>query len=249
MQSVEGIVLCSGAEAAALLTESVVGTESANFTGISIYPNSTVGVSVPAVENAAYGPEYTFTTDPLYYHTATTIEGETLAENGTHYVSMLPYEAGALLDPVEKTEKYLIELIADPSQILRVPDDVLVELRYVDMTGATRNTGAYSVRNGAKEFYGYWPASVEDFAYVGQINSENGISFVMELAQVEHFVGLTVSLPKNSGDWQMAGLRITRLDSLGERVCVWEDVSVDDAVSNRRYYRKVHGYTVLNMEE
>lgn len=249
MQSVEGIVLYSGAEASALLTESVVGTESANFTGISIYPNSTVGVSVPAVENAAYGPEYTFTTDPLYYHTATTIEGETLAENGTHYVSMLPYEAGALLDPIEKTEKYLIELIADPSQILRIPDDVLVELRYVDMTGATRNTGVYSVRNGAKEFYGYWPASVEDFAYVGQINSENGISFVMELAQVEHFVGLTVSLPKNSGDWQMAGFRITRLDSLGERVCVWEDVSVDDAVSNRRYYRKVHGYTVLNMEE
>ena len=249
MQSVEGIVLCSGREAAALLTESVVGTESANFTGISIYPNSTVGVSVPAIENAAYGPEYTFTTDPLYYHTATTIEGETLAENGTHYASMLPYEAGALLDPVEKTEKYLIELIADPSQVLRVPDDVLVELRYVDMTGATRNTGAYSVRNGAKEFYGYWPASVEDFAYVGQINSENGISFVMELAQVEHFVGLTVSLPKNSGDWQMAGFRITRLDSLGERVCVWEDVSVDDAVSNRRYYRKVHGYTVLYMEE
>lgn len=249
MQSVEGVKLYSGAEASALLGYTVSGKESVAFTGISLYPASSVGVNLSSEENAANGPEYTFTIDPLFYHTATTVEGEILTENGNLYVSMLPYEPGALLQPVETTEKYLIELIANPSQILRVPDDVLVQLRYVDMTGATRDTETYSVRSGAKEFYGYWPASTEDFAYVGQINSVNGISFIIELAQVEHFVGLTVSLPHNSGDWQMAGFRITRVDQLGKRGCVWEDVNAGGAVSNRRYYREVQGYTVLHMEE
>ena len=35
--------------------------------------------------------------------------------------------------------------------------------------------------------------SGEDFAFAGQINSEAGICFVMELSQVEHFTGLTIS--------------------------------------------------------
>ena len=249
MQSVKAITLNTGSVAESLLSQTIAGSESASVTGISIYPAESVRAQVSTVENSANGPEYLFAGDPLFYHTATTAEGETVAADGTHYVSMRPYERGAALSPVDTTEKYLIQLIADPSQIIRVPDDVLVELRYVDMSGAARESGAYSVRNGAKDFYGHWPASAEDFAFTGQINSESGISFIMELSQVEHFTGLTVSVPGGSGDWQMAGFRVIRLGSLSKRICVWEDVIAEGAMSNRRYYRNAEGYTVFSMEE
>ena len=249
MQKVQGISLHTGTEATALLSQTVAGSESANLTGVSIYPGSSVSVSASTVENSANGPQYSFASNPLFYHTATTVEGETVPADGSHYVSMSPYETGAVLSPVDTTEKYLIQLIADPSQITRIPDDILVELRYVDMLGTARESGVYSVRNGAKDFYGYWPASVEDFAFFGQINSESGVCFAMELPQVEHFTGLTISVPNGGSDWQMAGFRVIRLDSLGKRSCVWEDMVVDGAMSNRRYYRDTEGYTVFSMEE
>ena len=249
MSVVRAISLYTGSEAKALISQPIAGTESASLTGISIYPASAVSASVSSVENSAGGPEYFFTEKPLFYHTSTTVDGEIISADGTLYVSMYPYESGATLSPVDKTEKYLIQLIADPSEVTGVPDDVLVELRYVDMSGATRESEAHSVRNGAKDFYGYWPASADDFAFAGQINSESGICFIMELPQVEHFTGLTVSVPNGSSDWQMAGFRVTRLDSLGKRVCVWEDMATDDGRSNRRYYRKAEGYTVFSMDE
>ena len=249
MHKIQGITLHTGWEAQALLNQTVAGSESASVTGISIYPGSSVSVSESTVENSASAPEYFFAGNPLFYHAATTVEGETVPADGTLYVSMNSYEAGVALSPVDATEKYLIQLIADPSQITRLPDDVTVELRYVDMSGAPRESGAYSVRNGAKDFYGYWPASREDFAFASLINSESGISFVMELSQVEHFTGLSISVPDGSSDWQMAGFRVIRLDRLGKRACVWEDTVVDGATSNRRYYRDVEGYTVFSMEE
>ena len=249
MQTVKAVTLHTGSEAQELLSQKVSGSESASLTGISIYPASAVSAGIPAVENYAGGPEYYFAGKPLYYHTATAVEGEMVAADGSLYISMHQYENGAMLSPVDTVEKYMIQLIADHSNIIRVPDDVLVELRYVDMTGATRISGAYSVRNGAKDFYGYWPASADDFAFAGQINSEEGICFIMELPQVEHFTGLTISVPSGSGDWQMAGFRVVRLDHLPKRTCVWENVIADGAMSNRRYSREAEGYTVFSMEE
>ena len=249
MLCVRAVTIHTGTEAEAVLAQPIAGTESASVTGISIYPASAVSASVSSVDNAANGPEYYFASNPLFYHTATSVEGELVSTDATHYVSMRPYENGALLSPVDTTEKYLIQLIADPSQILQVPDDILVELRYVDMAGTARESGVYSVRNGAKDFYGYWPASVEDFAYVGQVNSESGICLVMNLPEVEHFTGLTVSVPLGSSDWQMAGFRVTRIDNIGKRQCVWEDMISEGAMSNRRFYRDTEGYTVFSMEE
>lgn len=249
MAEVKAVLLLTGAEADAVLNQTVSGTESSNVTGVSIYRASAAAVSLLPIENCASGPEYSFSEAPLFCHTATTADGETIAADNTHYMSMRPYEFGAVLTPTEYTERYLIELTCDPSQILRVPDDVCVELYYMDMMGGYRESGVYSVRTGANEYYGYWPASTEDFAYVGQINSESGICFVMELSQVEYFTGLRISVPEGSGDWQMAGIRVVRLDSLGKRVCVWEEAGGIGAVSNRRYYRDVDGYTVFSMEE
>lgn len=249
MHEVKAITLNTGSEAQALLSQTIAGTESASITGVSIYPASAVNASVSTIENSASGPEYYFAGNPLFYHAATAVEGETVTADGSHYVSMHPYETGAVLTPVDQTEKYLIQLNADSSQLIGVPDDILVELRYVDMSGTARDSGVYSVRNGAKDFYGYWPASTDDFAFTGQVNSETGICFVVELSQVEHFTGLTVSVPNGSGDWQMNGFHVVRLDSLDKRLCVWEDMIADGAMSNRRYYRNTEGYTVFSMEE
>ena len=249
MMEVHAVMLYTGAEANTVLTQPVASSESVAITGVSVYNSSEVSVSLPAIENSACGPEYTFSTDPLFYHTATSVEGETIAADSSHYVSMRPYEKGAVLKPSEKSEKYLIELFADSAQIMGVPDDVRVSLQYMDMAENARESEVFSVRNRAKDFYGYWPASGEDFAYTGQINRETGISFVAELSQVEHFTGVKVSVPEGSPDWQMAGFRVTRVDQLSKRFCIWEDVVSQNAASNRRYYREVEGSMVFSMNE
>ena len=249
MQTVKAVTLHTGAEAAALLNCRIAGTESASFTGISIYPAGSVSVDVSSEENIASAPQYFFAGSPLFYHTANSIEGETVPADGTHYISMRPYEDGAVLAPATTTERYLITLIADPSQILLTPSDVLIELSYVDMSGTERTSGTYSVRSGSKDYYGYWPASVDDFDYTGLINSTDGICVVMELPEVEHFTGLTVSVPGGSSDWQMDGFSVIRLDSLSRRICRWEDVISQGGMSNRRYFRNAEGYMVFSMEE
>ena len=249
MMEVHAVMLYTGAEANTVLTQPVAGSESIAITGVSIYNTSAVSVSLPDIENSACSPEYTFSTDPLFYHTATSVEGETIAADSSHYVSMRPYEKGAVLTPNEQTEKYLVELFADHAQVMGTPDDVRVSLQYVDMSENVCESDAFSVRNGTKEFYGYWPASGADFAYTGQINRETGISFVVEIPQVEHFTGLKVSIPEGSPDWQMAGFRVTRIDQLSKRFCVWEDVVSEHGASNRRYYREVEGSIVFSMDE
>ena len=249
MKEVKAVVLYTGAETNDQLGYGI-GLESAAFTGVSVYKDSDVSVSMPTVENYAGGPEYIFAADPLFYYTSVTTDGETVPENNSHYISMRPYEKGAALKPVSQTEKYLIELFAASSQITGVPKDVEVTLQYVDLSGNVRESEAFSVRQYAKEFYGYWPASKEDFAYLGQINNEEtGIAFVAELPQVEHFTNLRVAIPDGKNDWQMAGFRITRLDTLSKRFCVWEDVVAQSAASNRRYYRNTEGYVVFSLNE
>ena len=249
MQTINALTLYTGTAAEELLSTGVATAESISVTGVSIYPASAVGTSISASGNSANAPEYSFVSDPLYYYTSTTTEGEIIAENGSHYVSLYSYEKGAVLSPTASSEKYLIELIADPSQIVNVPGDVTVKLRYVDMTGAAKETEAYSVRNKSGEFYGYWPASTDDFTFDGQINSTDGICFVVELSLVEHFSGLTITVPNGSCDWQMSGFRVIRLDSLSKRLCVWEDISTENGSTNRRYYREFEGFTVFTMEE
>ena len=249
MLEVKAVMLYTGSEAESVLGQPVSRNESVNITGVSVYDASVVSASLPPMENYAGGPEYAFSAPPLYYHTATNVEGESVGVDNSHYVSMRPYANGAALAPSEDTEKYLVELIADSSQIISAPEDILLTFKYSDMSGATRISSNHSVREGVLEFYGYWPASVDDFSYIGQINSSNGVCFVVELPDVEHFTGLEVSIPLGGGDWQMAGVKVTRLDSLSKRYCVWEDIISNGAVSNRRYFRNAEGYLVFNMEE
>ena len=249
MLEVNAVMLYTGTEASEVLAQSTVGSEGVVITGVSIYDASAVSMSLPSVENCANGPEYSFSSAPLFYHTATTVDGENIAADSSHYVSMRPYEPGAVLKPSNQTEKYLIELFAEPSQITGVPQDVYVSMQYVDMTNTVRETERYSVRDGASKFYGYWPASVEEFGYTGQINAETGVCFVVELPQVEYFTHLRVSVPEGSSDWQMAGFRVTRISEISKRYCVWEDVISQSGMSNRRYYRDVEGYLVFSMDE
>ena len=249
MLEIKAMMLYTGSEASNVLKQKVAGSESVAVTGVSLYNASAVSVKLPSMDNSANGPEYSFSGTPLFYHTATAVTGETVAADSSHYVSMRPYEKGATLKPNNQTEKYLIELFADSSQITGMPQDVLVSLQYVDLAEAVRESDVYSVRSGANEFYGYWPASGDDFGYIGQIGSDAGIAFVVELPQVEHFTGLRVSIPDGSADWQMAGFRVTRLDELSKRYCVWEDVISNGAMSNRRYFRETEGYLVFSMDE
>ena len=249
MQSISGITLMTGTEAEAVLKGMSCGTESASFTGISVYKAADVKVIASDFADVASAPEYTFSGSPLFYHTSTLLDGEVLAENSRVYLSMHKYEYGAILSPVIVKEQYMIDLIAYPSEIVQVPDDILVELRYVDINGEARETEAFSVRKEANEFYGYWPASGKDFAYEGQVNEEIGVHFVVDLVAVEHFTGLTISVPEGSCDWQIAGFRVVRVEHVSKRYCVWDYMTGNGNESNRRYFRNVDGYTVFSMDE
>ena len=249
MKSITGILLLSGTEADAVLNGVTKGTETASITGISVYREEDVEAFTSDFYDVASAPEYSFSGSPLFYHAAGMLEGEAIAENSSLYLSMHAYENGAYLAPVAVKEQYMIDLIAYSSEIVQVPDDVLVELRYMDMNGEERVTQAYSVREEANEFYGYWPSSNGDFAYEGQVNGENGVHFVVDLPAVDHFTGLTISVPEGSCDWQIAGFRVVRVEYVSKRYCIWEYMSGNGNESNRCYFRNVEGYTVFSMDE
>lgn len=249
MQSINGIILRTGTEADAVLNGMTCRTEHASFTGVSIYKEEDVQPFISDFYGVANAPEYSFSGNPLFYHASAILEGEALAENSSLYLSVHTYENGALLLPVIVREQYLIDLIAYPSEIVQVPDDIQVQLRYVDMAGEERESQVFSVREEANEFYGHWPSSGKDFAYEGQVNEDVGVHFVVELPTVEHFTGLTISVPDGSCDWQIAGFRVVRVEEVSRRYCAWEDMAGNGSYSNRRYFRNVDGYTVFSMDE
>ncbi|MBE6984067.1 MAG: hypothetical protein E7434_00370 [Ruminococcaceae bacterium] len=249
MQSVTAVTMYNGTVAHPMDSVLIMGSESANVTALAVYPAESVAVAALRENNSADLPLYSYSADPISYYAAPTDFGEEITADYMTTLNLAVYEPGASLQPQALADKYTIELYSDKEQIAYIPDDLMLQLSYVDVLGEEQMTEELSIRELSKDFYGYWPASDEDFAYESLLCSDEGIRFVVEMADVDYFTGILMRTESSYSDFKVRNFSISRLDELKKRQCTWGEIVGNAAVSNRVFTREVGTTPIFHMDE
>lgn len=189
---------------------------------------------------------------PLYYHMTSSAQGDVISYTGNEVnLSMSRYGSDIDFEQQKSCEnQYLVELHTDDTSLAATQDDLEVEFSYMDLTGVSRVTDAYDVRELVNEFYGYWPSTGAGYGYLQGAASGGTLRFVITLTNVDYFTGIRVSVDGND-EWQMEGMNIYALNSLGSRRGSFEDSSAGAVQSHVKYERDYDGakaYGITNMQ-
>ena len=223
-------------------------SDSLSLAGVSLYKASNTSAKTGITDGV-------LTTEiqgsPLYYHVSSNSAGDVITYAGSEVsLSMSEYETGdSLTFNKSYDDQYLIELKTDSTSLAGTTDNLTVELSYMDLNGISRITDAYDVRELSNIYYGYWPSSGSDYAYLHGASSGGVLSFVISLANVDYFTGIRVSIDGDD-EWQMGGMAIYKLYGLSNRVGAFEDSrvgSTSSRVSFSRDYEGVKAYDADSM--
>lgn len=223
--------------------------DSVSIAGVSLYKASSTSAKIDISDGLL---KVTLNGSPLYYHVSSNSTGDAITYAGTETsLSMAKYETGDSLTLNKNyDDQYLIELQTDRASLAGTVDNLTVELSYMDLNGVSRVTDGYDVRELMNVYYGYWPSSGSDFAYLKGASSGGVLRFVISLANVDYFTGIRVSID-GSDEWQMSGMTIYKLYGLSNRVGTFEDSSVGSTsshVSFSRDYEGVKAYSADSMD-
>jgi len=178
---------------------------------------------------------------PILYHKAASTEGETCLAGTTSNMNLKEYD-GKDLEVLDNRKYYLVQITTSDIEAAGTKSDLNVVLKYVDFAGRAKTSSEISLREATKDYYGYWPASVDDFAYKFGVMSGNTVSFLVVLNDVDHFTGLTINLEeKSKDDYQFKNLKIYSLKRISERKAVWRDMSEGGISSYLEFYRDFEG--------
>ncbi len=239
-------------------TEAAKSTKDAlTLAGVSMYnvsqtssDSGSIAAASASIENGLL--KVNITGSPIYYHVAATSTGDVISYNGSEAsVTMHKYTEGSNLTLTRNyDDMYLIQLVTDTTSLSGTKDGLSVELSYMDLSNVSRVTDAYDVRELTNSYYGYWPSSGSDFAYIKNASSGNTLQFVVTLSNVDYFTGIRVSVDGND-EWQMNGLKIYKLTNLGQRVGEFKDMTIGTVSSHVAYTRAFEGtqvYGAVNMQ-
>ncbi|MBR0311770.1 MAG: hypothetical protein IJQ98_05160, partial [Oscillospiraceae bacterium] len=134
--------------------------------------------------------------------------------------------------------------------------DVTVNLGYQDVDGAEKETGVIAIREYVNDFYGYWPASVEDFGYRYGLSvtrqadgstKGNSVSFLLPVRDVERFTGISLGVIGDD-EWQVRNVLIHTVESVEPRSVQWTPgLNVSGGMSDRVIGREVAGALVFDL--
>lgn len=189
---------------------------------------------------------------PVYYHLAASEQGDIISYSGNEVsLSMSRYGNDVDFDRQKNCEnQYLIELHTDELSLASTQSDLQVEFSYMDLSSVSRVTDSYDVKELVNEFYGYWPSTGASYGYLQGAASGGLLRFVITLSNVDYFTGIRVSVDGND-EWQMEGMDIYALKSLGSRRGSFEDSNAGSAQSHVKYERDYDGvkaYGITNMQ-
>ena len=265
MQSVSSVRLVYGTEAAtaacgitsqtsAARTVSVPDeansdTDILSVLGFSVYDPTTAEISVK-IENTKLN--VTFSGTPLYYYRASSASGTNVrpvkaGSTGTE-IALTAYESGARLLPSDSGERYVIGLSTDTTDLGGTTGELMMTLTYTDTSGQTQTSESINVSDAVTAYYGEWPGVSEGFMY--RVGTSNGgkMYFSLTLKDVYQFTGVRFSL-RGEDDWQMSGIEIYRVDSLGHLYGTWESITDGKETSDRSYSRDLTGSQLLSLEQ
>lgn len=190
--------------------------------------------------------------NPIFYHTTASGQGDIISYTGNEVnLSMQRYRDGVSFETETAYDnQYLIELHTDSTSLAGTQSDLQVEFSYTDLSGVSRVTDAYDVKELVNEYYGYWPSSGSDYAYLRGASQGGVLRFIISLANVDYFTGIRVSLDGND-EWQMSGMDIYALTGVGSRKGSFADSGVGAVQSHVVYDREYSGakaYGIVNMQ-
>ena len=207
---------------------------------------------------------FDFPTIPEKYYRAADITGLRLDAGGaTGQLTMESYTEGTRLLPNDRQERYLVTLYTDDADLAGTSSDVFLRLSYEDVDGNMKQTTEFSLREYAGDFYGYWPASVEDFGYLYSLSSgrDSGsmqgqsLSVLLPIQDVQRFTDVTIRLGRHDGEaideWQMKDLTVQTVSSIGQRRAAWKRVTASSnaVYSDRVFTREVAGDVIFTLSQ
>ena len=205
-------------------------------------------VIAAAVDESAGAIRYEFKSKPYAFLSATGVNG-TSKVVGSNGITLRAFRDGDILVREEsKSDRFLIELTTDDLPGAGTTEDILMRIAYTSLEGKPQQSGTIRVRERAKEYYGYWPGSVEDFGYYAGAAQGQTLRFVVSLPKAKEITDARVWIEGEAGagdEWQMANCAISVIrDGPFKRSVSWGNFSVDGLTSDRRFDRYVVADTV-----
>lgn len=195
------------------------------------------------------------TGNPVWYYKG--ITGFEIPEESTVFLQLQQYSGGEITDnTINPVGKFLITLKTDSPASASTTADINVKIHYLNYSGKLTVTDAIKVKDAVSDYCGYWPCmnnknTVRDyqyFAYESGAYSDGTLSFIVDVSNVDRFVGMTFSVtsldPNPADDWQCTAIGIYELTSVGKRVCSWNKTSTDNYYSDRTISRSYKGINI-----
>lgn len=168
---------------------------------------------------------YTYTFDfnedvPLLYNTSANIEGVRINPGASDTFKMIAYKKGAPLTGADYTGNVLIRLKTDSIEGAQPSGNTRIRLTYQDTSGSEMTSPTYNISNEVMNYLGYWPSSdgaKDNFGYKYSVQPGNIVEFPVQLSDVGAITSVEISVGADSDDWQVAGISVAALHSVGKR--------------------------------
>ena len=185
---------------------------------------------------------YTFSGTPTLYYISGSSAGDEIPIKQATGISLHPADENTKLEHFKKkTGYYLVQIQTDSMTEAATDGDLSIKLKYRTEQGIAKETEDLAIKDQVNQYYGYWPGSVENFAYRYSTAKGGLITLLVDIPGLDYFTGATLSMGANGDDYQLASIKIYELTSIGTRKAEWKDIGRDKVKSHLEYYREFDG--------
>ncbi len=219
--------------------------ESISIAGISFYDPAETEI-VYRREGAMIKCDVTGT--PLFYFCAptaggVTVEQESAVRLSTDFRQVTDKNASGLrLLPDDGTEKYVVEITTDLTDVAGTTEDVSLRFNYEATDGKEKWTDPINLREATAAFYGRWPDHGGEIAYYKGMSAGGKIVFLLNNNDIAAFRSMEVTIGNTYGDdWQLRSIAIYRVTKRMPRKAEWAETNlthgddVTDCIFSREY--------------
>ena len=201
-------------------------TDSIAYTCIAFYQDVVVNVALDGAV-IRYSYESAGENQPVSYSAASSVEGLNITYGQAINISMNDYDKYMVLEPVDRQYRYLVTISTDTVDNAGTMDELMIQLKYLNLKEKETQSPVYHVREYADAFYGSWPANVDDFGYYWGVRQGGTIQLIVPLQDVKEFTGVSFKL-NGEDEWQFTGVSIFKVVSISKRTIDWKELRSEE---------------------
>jgi len=177
--------------------------------------------------------------NPILFSTATSQAGLSIPAGSEKTLTFNTYRDGVVLEPVDRTERYLVTISTDNVENAGTTSDVKMQFTYTSLKDRELTSPVYNIKDYISSFYGEWSSNTSDFAYKYTMRDGGTTQFIIPLQGVKEFKDVSFKVEGND-EWQFTGVSVALVKSVDSRAAVWKEVKFKDIHSWLEYSRKVY---------